>query len=161
MYQPKTVGIDVHWFLAYEWKSICQSSPGYLSVHCKPERAGRLLWDYSFDRLKHLLTIWLIVFTNPFPLKRLSKPVSIFNFQMKSVGCRVLRIFHWVLWGSTSFSSSTWSHPEWSRISPQERVLTFLGRILEFYVSRERSHKRGVWVLKDWVAASLLVSQLS
>ena len=49
--------------------SICQSSPGYLPVCYKPGRAGWLLPGLFFWQTSHPLTIWLIVFTNPFPLK--------------------------------------------------------------------------------------------
>ena len=49
--------------------SICQSSPGYLPVCYKPGRADWLLQGLFFWQTSHPLTIWLIVFTNPFPLK--------------------------------------------------------------------------------------------
>lgn len=64
--------------------------------------------------------------------------------------------------GSTSFfSSSTWSHPEWSRISPQERECWHsLGEYWSFMSVGNLSHKRGVWVLKR-LGGCLLVSQLS
>ena len=49
--------------------SICQSSPGYLPVCYKPGRADWLLQGLFFWQTSHPLTIWLIAFINPFPLK--------------------------------------------------------------------------------------------
>ena len=56
--------------LAFDiWVKYIQSSPGYLPVHCKPGRADWLLQGLFFWQTSHPLTIWLIAFINPFPLK--------------------------------------------------------------------------------------------
>ena len=49
--------------------STCQPSPGYLPVFYKPGRADWLLQGLLFWQTSHPVTIWLIAFINPFPLK--------------------------------------------------------------------------------------------
>ena len=121
---PVNVSIMTNRYL-YPWetgiwvKSICQSSPGYVSRRWMGWASwslwapwGLFNWQVGQEETTCLIVVW-----KPVPLKDLSSNLWRAFSPKWVVACKELTNFHWRFPGRKR-SPSFWSHPIWSSWKP-------------------------------------------